>query len=46
MLISTMVINIFSSLDVYCPYKIFSTLIRGLHSEMAPLRKDKDIVKD
>jgi len=27
--------------DVSAPFKIFSTLIRGLDNELAPLRKDE-----
>lgn len=30
---------------VNAPFKIFSTLIRGLDNEMAPTRKDKNIIK-
>lgn len=31
--------------DVHAPLKIFSTLIRALDNEMAPSRKDKEIIK-
>lgn len=32
--------------DVSAPFKIFSTLIRGLDSEMALTRKDSEFSKD
>ena len=32
---------VFYWLDVSAPFKIFSTLIRGLDNELAPLRKDE-----
>lgn len=31
--------------SVPTPLKIFSTLVRGLDNEMAPTRKDKNLVK-
>lgn len=52
-----MVLNIYKKLLTYkviylkfilavnAPYKIFSTLIRGLDNEMAPSRKDKNLIK-
>lgn len=33
-------------IDVSAPLKIFSTLIRGLDNEMAPLHRDKDSTKE
>jgi len=40
------IIDFFFVKDVSAPFKIFSTLIRGLDSEMALTRKDNEFSKE